>query len=66
MIFNEIAIHPDIIDEFDKYHYFKLCSFMIQVCRLRSYEELKINKQKAIEQAKSEQSKSGKQKLLVH
>lgn len=43
---------------FDKYHFFKLSSFMIQIQRMKAYEEHNILKKAAYEKAKQEQGKS--------
>lgn len=45
------------MEYFDKFHYFKLSSFMIQVCRLKSYETYAQEKKKALEEARAKQSK---------
>ena len=39
------------IEEFDKYHFFKLSSFMIQVQRMKAYEEHTKLKKAAYEKA---------------
>lgn len=41
------------MEYFDKFHYFKLTAFMIQVCRLRAYEEYAIEKKRIYEEEKA-------------
>jgi hypothetical protein len=51
-VFNEISKNSELLCDFDKYHYFKISSFMIQICRLRAYEDHLEAKKKAYEEAK--------------
>ena len=55
-LINEIFVQiqkgsNNAIEEFDKYHFFKLSSFMIQVQRMKAYEEHNKEKKDAYDKA---------------
>ena len=54
-VFNQINKQQMDQQEFDKYHFFKLSSFMIQVQRLRAYDEHEKKKRAAIANASKAQ-----------
>lgn len=41
----------------DVHMYFKLSTFMVQICRLRAYDDLKQRKREAVEQQQKTQAK---------
>lgn len=52
-VFSEIAKGTEIVEEFDKFHYFKLSRFMIEVCRLKAYDQHKKDKIEALKVAQA-------------
>lgn len=49
----EFQKNHDVIEDEEKYKYFKLCSFMLKIARLKAYEEQKEKYRKAREEAKA-------------
>ena len=59
-LFQELVKEGENIDVFDKFHYFKLSTFMIQVCRLKAIEEhknLKLESLKELQKLREEEEK---------
>ena len=53
-IFSELTRGSERIEELDKFHFFKISTFMVQICRLRAYEDHRLRKKEAYAQAHQE------------
>ncbi|CDW80133.1 UNKNOWN [Stylonychia lemnae] len=63
-IFNELAKSGEAVEEFDKFHYFKLQTFMMQICRLQAYEKHKLDKSIKMKEIQQQQAEEDKKNLF--